>query len=170
MSISRMYGGISATPPRVSDERLVGSLYPVHAEIFRPENIKAIQSAVFASWGVSVPDQEVAQMIRLVYSLRADASLLERRAVESGDLSRIWGIVDSINRDAANRLGKLNSVYSTLDDYERYARIFLGDEQPEGDAIPHPFYTVNHRKRNVERLDGSNILGDEDRYYDAYDG
>eukprot|EP00899_Mesostigma_viride_P000172 jgi/Mesvir1/10155/Mv02015-RA.1 len=152
----------------MSDPDLAASAYPVHTELFRLSNIQAIQQGVTASWGVDVLEDEVAQMIRMVYGLRSDASFLERRAVETGDLSGIWEVVDSINRDVANRLGKLNSVYSNLDDYERYARVFLGDEQPDNSVIPHPAYTVCHRKQNVERLDGSNILGDDGSFFDDY--
>eukprot|EP00899_Mesostigma_viride_P013650 jgi/Mesvir1/22286/Mv17045-RA.1 len=99
-------------------------------------------------------------MVRAVYNMRGDASYMERVLVQNNNYGGIWSVVGSINRDVANRLGKQNSVYSNLPDYERYARVFLGDEQPDNSVIPHPFYTSVQRSRFTDNLDGSNILGE----------
>eukprot|EP00899_Mesostigma_viride_P007316 jgi/Mesvir1/16586/Mv10121-RA.1 len=135
-------------------------MYPVYNEVMSMDNISRIQDSVRVSWGVDVPEQEVAQTLRFVYNTRGDASYMERVLVQNKDYGGIWNVVGSINRDVANRLGKQNSVYSTLPDYERYARVFLGDEQPDNTTLPHPFYTSIQRSMLTDNLDGSNILGE----------
>eukprot|EP00899_Mesostigma_viride_P010209 jgi/Mesvir1/1918/Mv22948-RA.1 len=142
------------------DSAFAADVYPVYHEVMGIDNIARIQDSVRASWGVDVPAQEVAQTARSVYSMRGDATFMERVLVQKKDYGGIWDLVGSINRDVANRLGKQNSVYSNLPDYERYARVFLGDEQPDNAVIPHPSYTSYNRSACTDYLDGSNILGE----------
>eukprot|EP00899_Mesostigma_viride_P009537 jgi/Mesvir1/18585/Mv17094-RA.1 len=154
-----MYGGTCAVIARAGDGAFAADMYPVYTELLSMENVERIRDSTRASWGVDVPSQEVAQMIQSVYQMRTDASYMERVIVQTREYDAIWDIVGSINRDVANRLGKLNSVYSTLPDYEKYARVFLGYEQPDNAVIPHPSYTSVNRRSRTDNLDGSNILG-----------
>eukprot|EP00899_Mesostigma_viride_P018402 jgi/Mesvir1/26563/Mv16218-RA.1 len=157
-NVGGFYGSVLSRPQRPGDYELACAMFPVYTELMREDNIARIRENVKLSFDIDVTAEQTASMVSYVYGLREDASYMERVLVERGNRDGIWEVVSSINKETAKRIGQQNSVYSTRPAYEQYARVFLGDEQPDNSVIPHLRYTSVNRRACTESIDGSNIL------------
>eukprot|EP00899_Mesostigma_viride_P001526 jgi/Mesvir1/11374/Mv10274-RA.1 len=156
-NLAPFMGGVSTSVYRTGDDDLSREMYPLFARLMAMDNLRDVAESVLREWDVKIPLEKVASVAREVYSERSDATFLERRAVHLRDTSHLAELLRSLNQDVRRRLGTAASVWSNSEDYERYARVFLGDEQPNNAAIPWwEFTSSNPRKDALYHTD--NIL------------
>lgn len=156
-NLAGFLGGVSSTTYRTDDESLSRDMFPLFARLTSLDNLRDVAHSVMREWDVAVPLEKVASTAREVYAERADLTYLERRAVHSRDVGSLDDALRSLNRDVKRRVGAAASVWSNSEDYERYARVLLGDEQPNNAAIPWwEFTSSNPRKDALYHVD--NVL------------